>query len=173
MARNKQDLQVAFSLPPDGQLPLLSTFLKLSIRYSALRFGRAGRHSTSCSPRLHALLLRKPAPSHTAHAGIFPLQYPRSNRTLSGLLLPFTIRSSFISTRCCLNGGEGGIRTHGPVAETHAFQACRFVHSRTSPYPDIYKGGGILTRTLGGSKAKPAKLVGIFNLSTRIMGSTA
>jgi hypothetical protein len=30
-------------------------------------------------------------------------------------------------------GGEGGIRTHGPVAETHAFQACRFVHSRTSP----------------------------------------
>src|SRR5689334_4744449 len=32
-----------------------------------------------------------------------------------------------------LYGGEGGIRTHGPVAGTHAFQACRFVHSRTSP----------------------------------------
>ena len=31
-------------------------------------------------------------------------------------------------------GGEGGIRTHGPVAGTHAFQACRFVHSRTSPH---------------------------------------
>ena len=30
-------------------------------------------------------------------------------------------------------GGEGGIRTHGRVAPTHAFQACRFVHSRTSP----------------------------------------
>ena len=32
-------------------------------------------------------------------------------------------------------GGEGGIRTHGRVAPTHAFQACRFVHSRTSPQP--------------------------------------
>ncbi len=30
-------------------------------------------------------------------------------------------------------GGEGGIRTHGRVAPTHAFQACRFGHSRTSP----------------------------------------
>ena len=30
-------------------------------------------------------------------------------------------------------GGEGGIRTHGDVAATHAFQACRIGHSRTSP----------------------------------------
>ncbi len=30
-------------------------------------------------------------------------------------------------------GGEGGIRTHGTVAGTRAFQARRFVHSRTSP----------------------------------------
>ena len=30
-------------------------------------------------------------------------------------------------------GGEGGIRTHGPVAETRAFQARLFVHSSTSP----------------------------------------
>src|SRR6266850_5179336 len=40
-------------------------------------------------------------------------------------------------------GGEGGIRTHGPIAGTHAFQACRFDHSRTSPYR--FSRGGILT----------------------------
>ena len=38
-------------------------------------------------------------------------------------------------------GGEGGIRTHGPVAGTHAFQACRFVHSRTSPRRGCAKNG--------------------------------
>jgi hypothetical protein len=31
-------------------------------------------------------------------------------------------------------GGEGGIRTHGKVAPTHAFQACSFNHSDTSPH---------------------------------------
>ena len=31
-------------------------------------------------------------------------------------------------------GGEGGIRTHGAVASTRAFQARRFGHSRTSPH---------------------------------------
>ena len=31
-------------------------------------------------------------------------------------------------------GGEGGIRTHGtPCERTHAFQACSFNHSDTSP----------------------------------------
>ena len=30
-------------------------------------------------------------------------------------------------------GGEGGIRTHGRVTPTHAFQACSFGHSDTSP----------------------------------------
>ena len=43
-------------------------------------------------------------------------------------------------------GGEGGIRTHGPIAGTHAFQACRFDHSRTSPHR--ISRGGILTRGL-------------------------
>ena len=32
-------------------------------------------------------------------------------------------------------GGEGGIRTRGAVARTHAFQACSFGHSDTSPGP--------------------------------------
>ena len=44
------------------------------------------------------------------------------------------------------DGGEGGIRTHGPVAETHAFQACRFVHSRTSPRSDDFKGWHLITQ---------------------------
>jgi hypothetical protein len=51
--------------------------------------------------------------------------------------------SSFCMPFC---GGEGGIRTHGPIAGTHAFQACRFDHSRTSPHR--FSRGGILTRGL-------------------------
>jgi hypothetical protein len=31
-------------------------------------------------------------------------------------------------------GGEGGIRTHGNLAATHALQACLLDHSSTSPY---------------------------------------
>ena len=31
-------------------------------------------------------------------------------------------------------GGEGGIRTRGKVTPTHAFQACSFNHSDTSPF---------------------------------------
>src|SRR4051812_17225500 len=33
-------------------------------------------------------------------------------------------------------GGEGGIRTHGRVSPTHAFQACSLSHSDTSPRPE-------------------------------------
>jgi hypothetical protein len=32
-----------------------------------------------------------------------------------------------------LIGGESGIRTHGRVSPTHAFQACSFNHSDISP----------------------------------------
>ena len=32
-----------------------------------------------------------------------------------------------------VSGGEGGIRTHETVARLHAFQACAFDHSATSP----------------------------------------
>ena len=31
------------------------------------------------------------------------------------------------------DGGQGGIRTHGTVSGTHAFQACPFDHSGTCP----------------------------------------
>ena len=32
------------------------------------------------------------------------------------------------------NGGENGIRTHERVSPLHAFQACAFNHSATSPF---------------------------------------
>ena len=34
------------------------------------------------------------------------------------------------------SGGETGIRTLGTVARPHAFQACAFDHSATSPSED-------------------------------------
>jgi hypothetical protein len=34
------------------------------------------------------------------------------------------------------DGGEGGIRTHGTLSRTHAFQACALNHSATSPSVD-------------------------------------
>jgi hypothetical protein len=56
---------------------------------------------------------------------------------------PLTLHTSRFTSSV---GGEGGIRTHGPIAGTHAFQACRFDHSRTSPHR--FSRGGILTRSL-------------------------
>ena len=34
-------------------------------------------------------------------------------------------------------GGEGGDRTHGPVARTAVFETARFGHSRTSPLVEL------------------------------------
>ena len=39
-----------------------------------------------------------------------------------------------IQTRAKEDGGESGIRTHGRVSPTHAFQACSFNHSDISPF---------------------------------------
>jgi hypothetical protein len=36
-------------------------------------------------------------------------------------------------------GGESGIRTHGTVSRTHAFQACALSHSAISPYRLLMK----------------------------------
>tara|TARA_B100000902_G_scaffold51760_1_gene58475 strand:- start:1314 stop:1445 length:132 start_codon:yes stop_codon:yes gene_type:complete len=33
-----------------------------------------------------------------------------------------------------IDGGENGIRTHERIAPLHAFQACAFNHSATSPF---------------------------------------
>src|SRR3989442_14188022 len=45
-------------------------------------------------------------------------------------LFPWTMQSPMQSP---LDGGEGGIRTHGRVSPTHAFQACSLNRSDTSP----------------------------------------
>ena len=37
-------------------------------------------------------------------------------------------------------GGESGIRTHGTVSRTHAFQACALSHSAISPEGPLLKG---------------------------------
>ena len=63
---------------------------------------------------------------------------------MDAAILQLRTDNSELSTS--LSGGEGGIRTHGPIAGTHAFQACRFDHSRTSPHR--FSRGGILTRGL-------------------------
>jgi hypothetical protein len=36
-----------------------------------------------------------------------------------------------------VHGGEGGIRTHVTISREHAFQACSFSHSDTSPCHDL------------------------------------
>lgn len=36
------------------------------------------------------------------------------------------------------HGGRDGIRTHGTVARTHAFQACSFDRSDTLPFHSLY-----------------------------------
>jgi hypothetical protein len=38
-----------------------------------------------------------------------------------------------------MSGGESGIRTHGTVSRTHAFQACALSHSAISPKRPLMK----------------------------------
>ena len=73
-----------------------------------------------------------------------PVRIPPSLFFVSLQLLQLIPQHSSLNTD--FHGGEGGIRTHGPIAGTHAFQACRFDHSRTSP--NRFSRGGILTRGL-------------------------
>ena len=76
--------------------------------------------------------------------GHIPRDPPCSNPTLGAFMLPTLSPLTLHASRFTSSyGGEGGIRTHGPIAGTHAFQACRFDHSRTSPHR--FSRGGILT----------------------------
>ena len=53
--------------------------------------------------------------------------------------------------RCMqIDGGEGGIRTHGRVSPTHAFQACSLSHSDTSPFTADF------SKSPGTSRSRPA-----------------
>ena len=88
--------------------------------------------------RAYALPLRGPAPSFESHRLSWQWLFDSH---------------AFPILHGTFDGGEGGIRTHGPVAETHAFQACRFVHSRTSPRSDDFKGWHLITQ-VGGRQGK-------------------
>ena len=45
-----------------------------------------------------------------------------------------TLEAVFVCKLLILNGGEGGIRTHGTRKGSTVFETARFNHSRTSPY---------------------------------------
>src|SRR6476659_8902858 len=102
----------------------------LSIREAGL--GDPAAPKTVCLPLLpsgpggvHRVLLHRAQP-------LILTRHSETERQSGVSLSPFINNSELQGERTRF-GGEGGIRTHGPVAETHAFQACRFVHSRTSP----------------------------------------
>ena len=91
-----------------------------------------------------ALATRAPtegaSPLVSPHAGEpLPRGHPRSNPTLYERLFRFLLLHGR-SSSSWRYGGEGGIRTHGRVTPTHAFQACRFGHSRTSPHAYLRAG---------------------------------
>ena len=44
-----------------------------------------------------------------------------------------TLKNNILKLYQIMPGGEGGIRTPETVARLHAFQACAFNHSATSP----------------------------------------
>src|SRR5712675_2013141 len=57
-------------------------------------------------------------------------------------------------------GGGGGIRTHGTVSRTHAFQAGALSHSATPPtHPPLAGAGGFFqakdARTAGAARSPP------------------
>ena len=99
----------------------------------------ASANVTLVIPRVADPLVGPPRGGHIPRDP--PVRIPPSDLSYSNIALsPLTLHASRFKSSC---GGEGGIRTHGPIAGTHAFQACRFDHSRTSPYR--FSRGGILT----------------------------
>ena len=55
------------------------------------------------------------------------------------------------------NGGEGGIRTHGPLARSTVFETAPFDHSGTSPLFDLSREPLVAGRQPGGDKLRPYK----------------
>src|SRR5579885_421387 len=57
-------------------------------------------------------------------------------------------------------GGEGGIRTHGKVSPTHAFQACSLSHSDTSPLRRASDGQlDCMVQRIESAREEPAHLL--------------
>ena len=103
----------------------------------------------------HSLHPAPSAPGHRRTARVAPTTRPPRDRTRPARAPPTQPPSRLLTRplrlearracnkaaqvpvkRACTNrgGGEGGIRTRGTVARTHAFQACSFGHSDTSPH---------------------------------------
>ena len=58
-------------------------------------------------------------------------------------------------------GGEGGDRTHGPVARTAVFETARFGHSRTSPRSRARELtlGSVIFQSVFFSLEEPARII--------------
>jgi hypothetical protein len=64
---------------------------------------------------------------------ILPIRGPELESEMAaniGLIGPNLVERT---AGCGQAGGESGIRTHGTVSRTHAFQACALSHSAISP----------------------------------------
>src|SRR5881296_2714114 len=62
-----------------------------------------------------------------------PRLRPLGHLSTALVVRPFRSKMAAIQYRFPLFGGEGGIRTHGPVTRTAVFETARFGRSRTSP----------------------------------------
>ena len=60
-------------------------------------------------------------------------EFPCRNAALARAIIPYVTRADLLRAGQSAAGGESGIRTHGTVSRTHAFQACALSHSAISP----------------------------------------
>src|SRR2546425_6750917 len=86
--------------------------------------------------------------------GAHPFQNPRSNPTFHSPAQHPSV-SLLLPSMSANDGGEGGIRTHGPVARTAVFETARFGHSRTSPRSHPPTPGAITPAHPGSAKMDP------------------
>jgi hypothetical protein len=91
------------------------------------------------TPAVDRATARVSPPTHTAARPNPPHHAPPARPSLavshppSPTLLFHASYHSSATHPSATDGGEGGIRTRGTVTRTHAFQACSFSHSDTSP----------------------------------------
>src|SRR5450432_4074255 len=80
-----------------------------------------------------------PPPHWAARNENTPFRFPKrlTENEFSWFMLRLSVSTgslaSVFSSSEGKNGGEGGIRTLGTLADSHDFQSCTFDHSATSP----------------------------------------
>jgi hypothetical protein len=114
--RGRDGRSTALPQPPHHTAPTLAT--AAPVVPTPARVSPPTRTAASPNP------LHRTPPTHPPFAGPHPPSPARRARRPSHVHVPH---------RSTANGGEGGIRTRGTVTRTHAFQACSFGHSDTSP----------------------------------------